>query len=910
MQMPYSFVCSCILLLCISLPATAAQLFVTRQGIVSELPAGADAEARLRVTPDFVARGTRPVRAKGAGRPMSQQVSSRAPLNGDETYLPVPSCGGWLGAYRYFQGVFLPPLNDAKVYETCFGRLSIDGAGELLSFPIPTELEISGHCEQSDEGWRIDYSVKAPETSRFVRALVIVDGIAEPQLYDSGVIELSARATGSMAKVWAIDEHGHTSSQPLCVKLQLPSVEPPVRPQWTIVSKEANVNGVVYQLSNAVAAARNQVMFAVGRANARQVGASRPSQPRDALLYFDEVRGQWHTVPTGGVNIGGLFASPDGAVYGTAAFQPNEVERPFYRVTKSAIYPISEFYNLGFTTDRQAVVNWNADSGLWNLGRRWVGRIDGNHWHEWELSIGHDGKLVAGPGGRVLIMADGRFWIGGKDGLSDAFELPSDWQSNNYGYLLDGPQVVVHCERRLSENRRCLAWAIYNTETEQLDTEIIGAWSVLRSDGRGNLFVWDSVERSLRRLSGEDLTVTEMPYIDLPSGTRHTWRPPGVDFIGTRNGDYVYVRDADSLFTWNENNGVTRHDWRQGIQSGNTHSIQEGPDGRVWITRNREIVIYDPEGVVTEKYARFEEWSEIDIASDPCRGFDGSVWAWKADLSGVIRFDGKSEQLWRIENVEPDQLHTVAVTTDNGLALVAEGRGHGRAWLLTGDRGVEQVDDLRAGVLKLIAAGAKRFHASNTYLPVVAKNGHIYFDGAIWNGSQWTPAKAGRPSLNAQGQLFVRSDGSRFEPRLYRLQEGLAHELPAPQRYLVDDYGLRAYDAELLKAEPDRYLLVNYKERRYELSMTPTSTPISVPARPIAAIATEEGEYFVSVKYRGNYLLNNDGLQLLDMDKIPFGGQLAIPHRLANGVWCWLLKKKLFISPENFVLGPGEGDSP
>ncbi len=882
-----------------SLPA---ELFVTTRGLTSER--SSDCERMLRVTSDFVAHGVRPVRSEvnRTRKSSSLRVFDQVPLQDGDFFLASAEQGGWLGKHRYLQGVFLPTDSSSTYYNTAFGRVSVDRSSTWLSVPVPTPLKISGNAKVSDGSWTINYRVKSPKTSTQVRALVVLDGIAEPMLVDSGVIELPPRVRGSIVEIWAVDEHGHASKRPMRLRLDEPEKKQAIRPQWKVFSKNIVVDGVAHQLADQVASGRNQFVFAIARADARQRKTGRRTRKMFVLVCFDERQDRWHTIPTGDVSIGRLLASPQGDIFATEASQLRERETTIFRVTTRGIYPVNDFYDVGHMSHPGSRTGWDDQGRFWNLGKRWLGCFNGKDWKEWEVSTGFQGKLVAGDGGRALITVDGKFWFADDNGIGDAFELPEGWQNGSFGYPLSGPRVVIRCIQSLGRNRSRQGWGIFNTETGELDVESIFASTAIRSDGHGRVYAWNRSTGTLKQIDGTEAEARSVPYIDLPHDSWNTWNPTGLDFLGTPNGGFLYVRDVNSIFVYSEKQGVAQYGWRQGIQASRTAMMQQAADGRIWLVREREIAIYDPAGAVTDDPTRFVNWKELEVVGNPCRGFNGAVWMWKPDRSGVVCYDGANEKTWTIENVDATSIPNVMVTTDTGDAMVCEQRSYGQVWLLKSDGKLSKVDDAQSGVLALVDAGAKRFHASGP-LPVVMKTGHVYFDGQIWNGTQWTPSKQGRPFLDTLDQLAINSGGD-HGPRIHLFEGGQLRDVPTAARYLIDEYGLRSYDVKLLEAKPNHYPIVGFKDRRYTLAAAETIDPTPLLGQPMTAVASEEGGHLISMKYSGVYRLHANGLEQIDPALLPFGRQRATPHQLASGLWCWVLKEKVFESPATFVPRP------
>jgi hypothetical protein len=497
--------------------------------------------------------------------------------------------------------------------------------------------------------------------------LVLVDGQVRMGLQSPGKIEFSRyQFGGNRIELWALDSLGNVSARPLKIDLEPADAKPPWRPQWhnesTVVAVAEGhlAEPTTFDLTSGLAVDRHGLVYvtATTEHHRREILRFDPYALRRTkdteYVYGASV---WSLVERAeGADVGGLLQSPQGDVYVTSS--PG-TKQPLYTIEstglgKSAMRQVTYVYN--DVNAEGARLAWDDQGNLWNVGQRWIGRWNEDRWAEWERPLGHRSKIVPAINGRVWFLSDRGFYTYQDGKMSQSLELPDSWQATLEGFPLGDRHLVLRCEgvrpaavdnapsaRSPFADSAFSRWCFFDATTGELDCDkFAGGADDFRSDEAGNLYIWQKSQRKFLFASAQDLSVTELPYIDPPV----YWRSFGVaggylgrsgpEFLATSRGQLVYAPDEDSLVTWSRPSGPLRHDWRAGIVCGKTHALRQGPDGRVWMLRDAQLLVFDPQGNLEQSADPFDGWEQVDLAGRPCAGFEGSIWYFKPDRRTVV----------------------------------------------------------------------------------------------------------------------------------------------------------------------------------------------------------------------------------------------------------------------------------
>jgi hypothetical protein len=234
-----------------------------------------------------------------------------------------------------------------------------------------------------------------------------------------------------------------------------------------------------------------------------------------------------------------------------------------------------------------------------------------------------------------------------------------------------------------------------------------------RSDGNGNLYVWRG--KQLSRFSSEDMKETQLAPCTPPAV------PPMLDsgayqFLGTTNGVLAYSYGMDRLIIGSAAQGAAEYGWQEGVRPGNTIALREAPDGRIWILRSEQLLVYDPAQPAGTNALAWSGWRLAPALPTFTAGGFGNVWYWTSDRRTLIRTDGTNEVSWKMTGGGD------LVVSDQGSAVVNVA---GATFVLIPNQPPKAAPDMQSGVLKLVSLGAREFAGREP--PAVAADGRVYF---------------------------------------------------------------------------------------------------------------------------------------------------------------------------------------
>ncbi len=825
--------------------------------------------------------------------PKSAQVSWAIPLEGNEVYLPVASGGGWVGAYRCYHGVFLRPRQKGKIYEAPHGRfvLEQDNEDRVLTYHPHRDLQLTVQVEKTTAGWKLQPQVAGVPSGEEARFVVFVRGVPQADLQTADSLDFPEKThVGADVQIWAVDTVGNVSPPAVVRLTRKPSPQALLpedrKTRWTVLPRLIQGMGARYERRGGLAVGGDGTVF-LTRVFERE--------SQSTVLALPPGGSGWSHVPRGYLESSvRLSAHPDGRVFGFGEHVSDSFEFPAYDVSLAGMRLVTRLYD-----DRgdRARYGWDDCDNLWCLGLRWIGRFDGSAWAQWERPVGYKGSIVPAPGGRAFIFCEGHFWICENGKLGKRHTLPEDRIAQPYGFPLGKRHVALPCDS-------FFRWYLYDLVQGSLDIERFRHATIVWGDGQGNVIVFEEGKRLLKRISGDDLSeqTAPFPFDGTPSGSCYSVH--GTDCLVTRRGTVLFLGREDGIFTWTPDGTVQNHDWRCGIPAGQTSAAQEAPDGRVWILRAGRVVVFDPEGDPKLDPHPFSGWREIPTAARACPGFDQTVWYWKHKDDVVVRTDGQQESTWKVTRQRRDLRPKIEVISDQGQALV---QGDPSQFsLLRQDGTVDAVESLQRGVLEMVQRGAKEFRTPvySKYPPVVADDVKIYFDGKLFDGTEWRDTESGRALLDTTGRLMLMVEpDTRRPPDFYRFKATTLDEVEASDRFLLDAVGRRWYDPGLLEAEPGVYPIADWKEqqghRQFHVALSPEGQWHAPVSDPLRAIPFGDGGFLIQSSYGKQYHLDREGLRELDPAEFPFGKYDGAVHRMARGRLAWIFGQSIFISPAN-----------
>ena len=194
--------------------------------------------------------------------------------------------------------------------------------------------------------------------------------------------------------------------------------------------------------------------------------------------------------------------------------------------------------------------------------------------------------------------------------FSDFRAFPDDWSFGHESHLLGRRYLVGPYERRHERppstddlKKRFTITSIkdvgkrptgiYDLEDHELDLHSLPLDVVLRPDGQGNLYVWESKKENFFLLLGQDKRQLGLLYCPPPVREQYVGEQT---FFRTKEGMLIYQRSPDSIITWTEEHGPREYGPRQGITRGHTWAMAEDSLGRVWMVRNSQLLVFDPQG--------------------------------------------------------------------------------------------------------------------------------------------------------------------------------------------------------------------------------------------------------------------------------------------------------------------------
>ncbi|MEI6210940.1 MAG: hypothetical protein WCR06_04875 [bacterium] len=798
-------------------------------------------------------------------------------LRGNEAFIPAADGGGWVGEYRVFHNAYYTLAG--RVYPGTNGHYLV--ADKTLRFQARQTLTVTGEVLSDGSLRRLVCRIAGTTPLYKPRLLVFYDGEFREALANPTGGDLPPITPGPHTlDVYAADGFGVISAEPLRLSVNGPPEYPAealkldeawaLKPQrlqavptkiagrtvlgWKL---EIDADGVIWILVNGG-------VISLDLAN------------RKAAFY---------PIPAHEI------LSARGRVWALGSAQRPGMKWPLYELGREGIRHAVDLYD--DTSDRGfSQVSADGQGGIWTLSQQGMTRWDGKQTQFWERPVGSEQStaFVPTPAGAIIHAWD-RYFLYRNDELSQG--IPWDKSVLREEGYMDfvtlyplGRAHLVYAECQ----------ALVDVDTGQISKRKIPAGETYRWGGNGDLYVWQS--NALLRVSGKNLAVTCLPRVPLPSHPFYRYTSDRYAFLATTNGILAYPSGRGSLILGPENGGAVEYGWREMVEPGDTMSIRQAPDGRIWILRTNQLLVYDPAQPDKPGMPAWPDWRVVPIWSGGAVGAFGTVWYITADGKTVVETDGKTASTWQLPLAGG-----FVIAGDQGGAMLVWCE---KVFLLLPGGKVEPASDLPSAVLALVKRGAKAFAGGDP--PVVAADGRVYFHGRIWDGQAWQALSEGRVSLDLRGNMFqLRGDHGIIS--IYRIDGCKATAVAETTKCLIDADGLRWCDPGLLEAKPG-CLPVWYRvdpQGHNLVSATPDTQKIKVDIGTLQALPITDGQFLLRMNDL-LYVLDANGLTALPNDRLPCGSKLLQPTDnitpLPDGRWAFGMGERLFFSPPKLRFTP------
>jgi len=641
-------------------------------------------------------------------------------LQGNEAFIPAADGGGWVGQYRVFRNATYPLAG--RVYPGTNGHYLV--ADNTLRYQPRQTLKIEGDVLTDGNLRRLVCRITGVEPLYKLRLLAFLDGefldaIASPDGVDLPPVQPGAHEL----EVYAADGFGVVSDEPLRLSVD-------GGPEFEVVNFEMDENWMLYPRRLQALPTMVGDRSVLGRA-----------------LEIDSDGVVWILVEGGVIAI-----DPAKRQAAFSRFPAQELVAARGRVWAPGNYDNARLqmpvYELRFEGPRHAVDLYDdlprcmsgpqlsADSagGIWALGHKTAVRWDGKRTQNWERNVGFTARVLPLPDGAVIQSFEDCFVY--RDGKLGP---PIRWSTGDA--YADNPLFTLG-QNYLVMPRRGAIVALDNGRT--LDQKSPPGES-FRMDAGGNLYVWNKGQFS--RFSGEFLTETMLAACASPRmPPNHD--PGGYEFLATASGTVVYTVQDTRVIVVRANEGAAEYGWQHGIRPGLTHAIREAPDGRIWIMRRAQLLVYDPTQPADAIPSAWSGWRAVPVQERFAVGAFGRVWYRDPERRVMVCTDGTNET-----SLAMNDSHGEIVVGDQSAAAVFSGSG---AYILATNKPVERLKDPASAVLELIKRGAK-LHRLDARGITAIPGGSVPCGDELdpnWGLRVWRLAD-GRWALAVHSRLFI-----------------------------------------------------------------------------------------------------------------------------------------------------------
>jgi hypothetical protein len=807
-------------------------------------------------------------------RPRGSASPRRLALQGNEVFFPAPG-GGWVGQYRVFRDAYYPVAG--RVYPETNGLyLTSDNT---LRFQSDQKLTITGEVVTTGKVQRLVCRIAGTVPAYKPRLLAFLDGEFIDGLAKPDGCNLPALQPGLHdLDVYAADGFGVVAEEPLRLTL------------------DGGPSGDVtfFDLDEAWIQKPHRLQTLPTMAGDRNVVGK--------FLEIDADGAVWILVDGGVVSLdparrrGAFYRVPAnrlvaarGRVWAVGPGNRDSTRLPLYGFQQDGVRQVADLCSDPWYSGIDWPLGTDPDGGIWAVSQSSAARWDGKRVQRWDRDIGAYAIFLTYPGG-IVIHGQKSYFVYRNGELSQAIPWPDDFSQR---FIHEGRLVYT-----LGQNLLVLPTrkAVLDMDSGRVSERKFTFGGTYRMGTNGSLFAWH--KRQLSLVSGEGTTTSNFVYSP-PPPTQHAYNDPDWNAcLATTGGVLAYPAGAEKLFIGRPAEGATEYGWQQGVQPGRTRALREAPDGRVWILRDGQLLVYDssqPPSTMTPAWPGWRE--EVPVAQGFLAGAFGNIWYRQANPNRVICTDGTNQTFWALEDTYGE-----FIVSDQKTAAIFSGND---TYILTPSQKVERVKDRQTAILELINRGANQFEGNAP--PVVAADGRVYFRGQLWDGKTWHRVPEGRASRDLRGELFVlcRADGFPPPPPVvYRLDGVNATTLGKAEQCLIDAEGLRWYDPALEEAGLANTPVWYGGNTQTQISCVPGATRSNIEnTRQMQAIPLAIGKFLVRVD--GTlYLLDARGLSPLPGDRLPCGSGLRGIYRLAEGRWAFADSNRILISPPDYHLVP------
>jgi hypothetical protein len=793
-------------------------------------------------------------------------------LQGNEAFIPADDDGGWVGQYRIFRNAYYPLAG--RVYPGTNGHYLV--ADNTLRYQPPQTLKIEGEVLADGNLRRLVCKISGSEPLYKPRILVFLDGEFADSIASPDGVDLPPLQAGlHTLEVYAADGFGMVSEQPLRLTLD-------GGPKFEVVHLEMGEDWMLKPQRLQVLPTMIAERSVLGRTLEIDSDGVVWILVEGGVIAIDPAKrhAAFHRCPAQEL----LLAR--GRVWACGNYDNARLQMPVYELRiEGPRHAVNLYDDLPRCAYGPQLIADPA-GGIWALGHMTAVRWDGKRTQSWERSVGFNARVLPLPDGAVIQVYEDCFVY--RDG-----ELgpPIRWSTGDA--YADNPLFTLG-RNYLVKPRRGTIVALDNGRT--LDQKSPPGES-FRMDAGGNLYVWNKGRFS--RFSGESLAETALAACASP-GMSPNHDPGGYEFLATTNGTVVYTVQDTRVIVVRGNEGAAEYGWQHGIRPGLTHAIREAPDGRIWIMRRAQLLVYDPTQPADAIPSAWPGWRAVPVMSRFAAGAFGRVWYGDPERRGLASTDGTNEAAW----AKTCNGNGGIIVGDQGVAAAFSGSD---TYLLATGRAPERVQNMESAVLELVKRGAKSFDGEGA--PAVAADGRVYFRSKIWDGQTWQPAPDGRASLDPRGELYLLCMEHSSLPVAYRLEGIKAIPLGQVEKCLIDAYGLRWYDAGLLEANPGCLPVWHASKEQPHVSFDVNTTRARIDAYgSLQALPLGDGQFLVRVGAK-LHRLDAHGMTPIPGVRVPCGDELDPTWglrvwRLAEGRWALAVYSRLYISPPDYHLVP------
>jgi len=803
------------------------------------------------------------------------------PLAADMAYRPDPAGGGWLGCRRVFAGVIREVPGITSVLLTPYGRFVVEGGRLLKRFPsrplrltvvpsdrLPGVFRVT--CCYADDRTPVA-GVRVSMTACGELLAVPGDDTANDSPAVPGHV-----ARGTVIECQAVAADGQVSGRPCRIVWQgrgpktagpgeLSGGPPPLPPpagQAVPAAGVVDLAPLEFEPATGLPAAYGELGTSASAPLWRVLpavlgdgqSADAPQRLADTLLadaegrvwvglrsrrgdpapylVWDGASRQWLRthLPAGA---SAPVLSPAGRLHTAVPSPALPLERALLELCGRTWHRVTTIASESGSAGLAEPICWDGAGRLWNWGGGWLARWDGYSWCEWQVPVGSSVRPQALPdqAGLVVANASGVLLADGAadprrltlaPGVALADEPPGC-------VPLAGKAVLVCGSGRDESGAAAWGWMRLPLGPVPLNGTVLGRprTNPLVADGCGSVLFWDPAQ-VLLRLDGATGEVRRMdPGCPLPAAPRY---PAHVTALVSTRGEVVVQPDpggrpplmVPSLVVWREGTAAAAFGLADGVPAGEIQAWAEDREGRLWLLRRDDLLVYTPGGTRPPRAAppatatpeaapggpagplartdsvlsleeAYPDWTAI-VCRSALDGVGGDVWylteralvwsdgaqecSWPFSAAtvvpqGAVTGPPRTPRPFRSGRVDAAQLE---LTSEVGALVRLDGSGQGSPWHVARfGAPLERVESHADGILALVAAGAARFSSWGAP-PVVTPDGRVCCgNGRFWTGDRWVPVVEGRPALDAAGRVHLLSKDA------HQLSDHGVHEVAGEQ---------------------------------------------------------------------------------------------------------------------------------